>query len=148
MGDVAQACGARRQDRRVVPRALRSAARQGEATSAAKREAAIVAEIEEALGKVDSLDEDRIVRRFVNAVQAAIRTNYYQLDKDGQPKPEISIKFASRKLDGVPKPAPLYEIFVYSPRVEACICASARWRAAASAGPTGRRISAPKCSAW
>ena len=29
-----------------------------------------------------------------------------------------------------------------------CICASARWRAAASAGPTGRRISAPKSSAW
>ena len=29
----------------------------------------------------------------------------------------------------------------------ACICASARSRAAASAGPTGRRISAPRCSA-
>ena len=84
-----------------------------------RREAAIVAEIEEALGKVDSLDEDRIVRRFVNAVQSAIRTNYYQLDRDGQPKQEISIKFSSRKLDGVPKPAPLYEIFIYSPRFEA-----------------------------
>ena len=84
-----------------------------------KREAAIVAEIETALAAVDSLDEDRIVRRFVNAVQSAIRTNYYQLDKDGQPKQEISIKFSSRKLDGVPKPAPLYEIFVYSPRFEA-----------------------------
>ncbi len=31
---------------------------------------------------------------------------------------------------------------------KASICASARWRAAASAGPTGRRISAPRCSAW
>ena len=93
--------------------------RKREARPRAKREAAIVAEIEEALGKVDSLDEDRIVRRFVNAVQSAIRTNYYQLGKDGQPKPEISIKFSSRKLDGVPKPAPLYEIFVYSPRFEA-----------------------------
>ena len=30
----------------------------------------------------------------------------------------------------------------------ACICASARWRAAASAGRTGRRISAPRCWAW
>ncbi len=29
----------------------------------------------------------------------------------------------------------------------ACTCASARWRAAASAGPTGRRISAPRSSA-
>src|SRR5262249_31147272 len=77
------------------------------------------AEIEEALKAVESLDDDRIVRHFVNAVQSAVRTNYYELGKDGQPKPEISIKFESRKLDGVPKPAPLYEIFVYSPRFEA-----------------------------
>jgi glutamate dehydrogenase len=84
-----------------------------------KRETAILADIESATAAVDSLDEDRIIRRFVNAVQAAIRTNYYQPDKDGQPKPEISIKFSSRKLDDVPKPAPLYEIFVYSPRFEA-----------------------------
>ena len=83
-----------------------------------KREAAIAAEIEAALAEVESLDEDRIVRHFVNAVQSAIRTNYYQLDKDGQPKPLISIKFESRKLDGLPLPKPLYEIFVYSPRVE------------------------------
>ena len=67
---------------------------------ARQREAEIAAEIEAALQKVESLDEDRILRRFVNAVQAAIRTNFYQLDDDGQPKPLIAIKFASRKLDG------------------------------------------------
>ena len=33
-------------------------------------------------------------------------------------------------------------------RSRACICASARWRAAACAGPTGRRTTAPRCSAW
>ena len=65
-----------------------------------------------------SLDEDRILRHFVNAVQSAIRTNFYQIDTDGRPKPLIAIKFASRKLDGLPLPQPLYEIFVYSPRVE------------------------------
>ena len=47
-----------------------------------------------------------------------MRTNFYQLDRDGRPKALIAIKFASRKLDGVPLPRPLYEIFVYSPRVE------------------------------
>ena len=31
---------------------------------------------------------------------------------------------------------------------KACTCAAARSRAAACAGPTGRRTSAPKCSAW
>ena len=30
----------------------------------------------------------------------------------------------------------------------ACICASARWRAAACAGPTGATTSAPRCWAW
>ena len=52
-----------------------------------KPQEAIAAEIEEALTAVAVLDEDRIVRHFVNAVQSAIRTNYYQLDRDGQPKP-------------------------------------------------------------
>ena len=84
----------------------------------AAREATALAEIETALQKVESLDEDRILRRFVNAVQAAIRTNFYQIDVDGQAKTTIAIKYASRKLDGVPLPRPLYEIFVYSPRVE------------------------------
>jgi glutamate dehydrogenase len=84
----------------------------------ASREANIASAIEAALQGVESLDEDRILRRFVNAVQSAIRTNFYQLDRDGRPKDLIAVKFASRKLDGVPLPRPLYEIFVYSPRVE------------------------------
>jgi glutamate dehydrogenase len=75
-------------------------------------------QIENSLQAVESLDEDRIVRHFVNAVQAAIRTNYYQLDDAGQPKPIIAVKFESKKIDRLPLPRPLYEIFVYSPRVE------------------------------
>ena len=42
------------------------------------REAFIAASIEDALQSVESLDEDRILRRFVNAVQAAVRTDFYQ----------------------------------------------------------------------
>ena len=45
------------------------------------REAAVLAEIETALQQVESLDEDRIVRQFVNAVQAAVRTNYLSARK-------------------------------------------------------------------
>ena len=78
----------------------------------------IAARIDEALEKVDSLDEDRILRLFVNAVQSAIRTNFYQTDKDGHVKALIAIKFESGKLTEMPLPRPLYEIFVYSPRVE------------------------------
>jgi glutamate dehydrogenase len=85
----------------------------------AAREAEIVGAIETALGHVESLDEDRIIRHFVNVVQAAVRTNYFQLGADGQPKPEIAVKLDSRKIDGMPLPKPLCEIFVYSPRLEA-----------------------------
>jgi glutamate dehydrogenase len=83
------------------------------------RETALTAEIEAALQAVEGLDEDRILRHFVNAVAAAIRTNFYQLGSDGRAKDLIAIKFSSRKVDAMPLPRPLYEIFLYSPRVEA-----------------------------
>ena len=82
------------------------------------KQKAIAACVEEALQKVESLDEDRILRLFVNAVQSAIRTNFYQTDKDGHVKALIAIKFESGKLTEMPLPRPLYEIFVYSPRIE------------------------------
>ena len=84
----------------------------------ARREAEALAHIEQTLQSVASLDEDRILRLFVNAVTSALRTNFYQLDRDGRAKAVIATKFDSRKLDELPLPRPLYEIFVYSPRVE------------------------------
>jgi glutamate dehydrogenase len=84
----------------------------GSAEDRSRREAEIAGEIETALQAVQSLDEDRIIRHFVNAVQSAVRTNFYQLDSAGQPKSLIAIKFESRKIDGLPLPRPLYEIFV------------------------------------
>ena len=84
----------------------------------AARETEIRSAIEAALQRVESLDEDRILRRFVNAVAAGLRTNFYQIDSNGQPKAAISIKFESRSIEDMPVPRPLYEIFVYSPRVE------------------------------
>ncbi|HUI18060.1 MAG TPA: NAD-glutamate dehydrogenase [Alphaproteobacteria bacterium] len=85
---------------------------------AAERSAALAKEIEEGLDKVESLDEDRIIRRFVNLVQASLRTNYFQKGKDGEAKPYFSVKLDSRKLEELPEPHPLFEIWVYSPRME------------------------------
>lgn len=84
----------------------------------AARETALLAEVEEQLKSVASLDEDRILRRFTNLVQATIRTNLWQIGEDGHPRPVISFKFDARRIDDLPAPRPLYEIFVYSPRVE------------------------------
>ena len=81
-------------------------------------QAAIRAEIETALAAVTSLDEDRILRRFVNLVEAAIRTNFYQRDAEGRPRETIAFKFACAEVSGMPLPRPFFEIFVSSPRVE------------------------------
>jgi glutamate dehydrogenase len=74
--------------------------------------------IETALNDVTSLDEDRILRRLVNLVDAALRTNFFQIGPDGHPRGTISVKYECAKVDELPLPRPLYEIFVYSPRVE------------------------------
>ncbi|MCJ2015680.1 NAD-glutamate dehydrogenase [Methylobacterium sp. J-076] len=81
-------------------------------------QAEIRARIEAALAEVTSLDDDRILRRFVNLIEAAIRTNFFQTDEAGAPRGTISFKFACAKVSGMPLPRPLFEIFVYSPRVE------------------------------
>ncbi|ACA18223.1 NAD-glutamate dehydrogenase [Methylobacterium sp. 4-46] len=81
-------------------------------------EAVARAEIEAALSGVTSLDEDRILRRFVNLVEAALRTDFFQVAEEGGPRDTISFKFACAKVVGMPLPRPLFEIFVYSPRVE------------------------------
>ena len=82
------------------------------------RQEAISERILERLAQVDSLDEDRILRRFLNVVQSMLRTNYYQLDDNGLPKATIAFKLDSQKLDQLPAPRPMVEISVYSPRVE------------------------------
>ena len=93
--------------------------RPGAAEGREEKQKNITSGIEQALEKVESLDEDRILRHFLNAVSSAIRTNFYQTDAQGQTKPLIAIKFESGKLTDLPLPRPLYEIFVYSPRLEA-----------------------------
>jgi glutamate dehydrogenase len=70
------------------------------------------------LDAVKSLDEDRILRRFANTIAATLRTNYFQSDADGGSKQYVSFKLNSRAIDELPQPKPVFEIFVYSPRVE------------------------------
>ncbi|RUR14721.1 NAD-glutamate dehydrogenase [Legionella septentrionalis] len=79
---------------------------------------ALVAEILSDLDAVDNLDEDKIIRQYVQAITSTLRTNYYQLDKKGQPKNYVSIKLNSKTIAGVPRPYPMFEIFIYSPKFE------------------------------
>jgi glutamate dehydrogenase len=74
--------------------------------------------IDHALDAVESLDEDRILRAYLTLVVKSVRTNYYQTGPSGEPKPALAVKLASTAIDLLPLPRPLYEIYVYSPRVE------------------------------
>ncbi|MGH8396710.1 MAG: NAD-glutamate dehydrogenase [Gammaproteobacteria bacterium] len=78
-----------------------------------------VAEIDTALESVSSLDDDRILRSFFNVVRATIRTNFFQTVERGEHKSYVSFKFDPSQLPELPLPKPMYEIWVYSPRVEA-----------------------------
>ena len=67
---------------------------------------------------VVSLDQDKILRRLWEMIEATLRTNFYQVDQDGQAKDYISLKFNPSAISDMPKPVPMFEIFMYSPRVE------------------------------
>jgi glutamate dehydrogenase len=71
-----------------------------------------------ALDDVQVLNEDRILRRYLDLIKATLRTNFYQPDANGQPKSYFSFKFNPKLIPELPKPVPKFEIFVYCPRVE------------------------------
>ncbi|MEM1178777.1 MAG: NAD-glutamate dehydrogenase [Acidobacteriota bacterium] len=83
------------------------------------REQLLLGEIYQSLDKVSRIDRDRILRRYLNVVQSTLRTNFFQLTDDGSPKPYLSIKLDGLKVAELPAPRPMFEIFVYSPRMEA-----------------------------
>ncbi len=74
--------------------------------------------VKRAVARARNVDEDRILSAFAGAIAATLRTNFYQTDDDGAPKPCIAIKLDPSAMREVPLPRPKYEIFVYSPDVE------------------------------
>nr|WP_296773479.1 NAD-glutamate dehydrogenase domain-containing protein [Rhodococcus sp. (in: high G+C Gram-positive bacteria)] len=65
-----------------------------------------------------TLDEDRILRSLRSFVNACVRTNWYQVDSTGAPKPYASFKLNSAELALPSTIVPHREIFVYSDDVE------------------------------
>ncbi|MGZ4809043.1 MAG: NAD-glutamate dehydrogenase, partial [Thermoanaerobaculia bacterium] len=78
----------------------------------------IRAQIEDALEDVVNPDEDRILRLYVNLIDATLRTNYFQRDAHGARKPYVSFKLDSHAVKDLPLPRPLFEIWVYAPSME------------------------------
>ena len=66
----------------------------------------------DALEKVPTLDADRVLRTIANLLESTLRTNYYR------GRDFLSLKLDPAGIDGLPFPRPMFEIWVYSPRVE------------------------------
>jgi glutamate dehydrogenase len=78
----------------------------------------VLGELLTVLDAVAGRDADRILRALLSAVEAVLRTNAYQRGSDGQPARHLSFKLDPSLVVGMPEPKPMYEIWVYSPRVE------------------------------
>ncbi|MBB1433199.1 NAD-glutamate dehydrogenase [Pseudoalteromonas sp. SG43-6] len=78
----------------------------------------LITQIYVELENVANLDDDRIIRLYVDMIIATLRTNYFQKDGIGQFKSYVSFKVNPSLIPDMPLPLPAFEIFVYSPRVE------------------------------
>ena len=77
-----------------------------------------IAAINSQLEDVVSLDQDKILRRTLELIMATVRTNYFQKNQKGEYKSYISFKLQPDKITDIPKPVPMFEIFLHSYRVE------------------------------
>ena len=70
------------------------------------------------LEAVKQLNEDRVLRRFLEMMKATLRTNFFQQDEQGEDKNYLAFKIEPRKISAMPQPTPMFEIFVYSTQME------------------------------
>ncbi|HSJ44569.1 MAG TPA: NAD-glutamate dehydrogenase domain-containing protein [Euzebyales bacterium] len=66
------------------------------------------------LDEVNRLDQDRILRGYLELIDATVRTNRYREEQPAR----IALKFDPSAIPDMPKPVPFREIFVYSPQME------------------------------
>ncbi|MDT2006458.1 NAD-glutamate dehydrogenase [Rhodococcus opacus] len=103
------------------------------------------ADVHEHLDAATTLDEDRIMRSLESFVTACLRTNWYQLDGAGTPKPYSSFKLDSSKLALTGPVVPYREIYVYANDVEGIHLRSGAVARVGCGSPTAPRTTAPKC---
>jgi glutamate dehydrogenase len=92
----------------------------------ATRTAQILPHIEQqfltSLDAVPTLADDRILRALFGAIAAAVRTNFFSAaPHDALPAeaPAIAVKFECGRMPHLPRPRPLFEIYVHALHVEA-----------------------------
>jgi glutamate dehydrogenase len=69
-----------------------------------------------ALESVETASEDQMLRHYLQLVEGTLRTNFFRPAR--REHPFLSIKIHSRAVEFLPKPRPLYEVYVHSARME------------------------------
>ncbi|MEH6586376.1 MAG: NAD-glutamate dehydrogenase [Halioglobus sp.] len=83
-----------------------------------ERELDVEQRILSSLEDVQNLSQDRIIRQYVKLIKATLRTNFFQQADGGGLKPYLSFKLKPSAIPDIPQPVPMFEVYVYSPRVE------------------------------
>jgi glutamate dehydrogenase len=70
--------------------------------------------VQEAMETVRNLVDDEVLHAIYNLLQSSLRTNFYQIPE----RPVFAIKIDSKKVESMPAPRPMFEIYVHSNRIE------------------------------
>jgi len=74
----------------------------------------------EALREVKDITQDRVLRALLALMRSTVRTNYFTGSET------LAVKLRSQEIEFMPHPRPLFEIFVFSSRIEGTHLRSAR----------------------
>ena len=67
---------------------------------------------------VPHLQQDQVLRGYLQMIAATDRTNYFQVDRSGRHRPALTLKLSSPDVPDLPAPRPRVEAFVHGPSVE------------------------------
>ena len=69
------------------------------------------------LSSIELINEDRAFRKLFGLVEATVRTNFFRRT-DGDVPGHLAFKLIPRRIEGLPRPLPAVETFVFGPAVE------------------------------
>jgi glutamate dehydrogenase len=70
------------------------------------------------LDLVPQLQQDQVLRGYLQLIDATLRTNYFRVDAQGQRRGVVALKLDSAAVPELPTPRPKVEAFVHGPTVE------------------------------
>jgi glutamate dehydrogenase len=82
------------------------------------RESTLLSSLQDDLSKIENNEEEAILGGFLTLIRATQRTNFFQLNAEGQPKDYVSLKFLPALIEPLPDTKPLHEVFVYAAWME------------------------------